>query len=260
VPIAKGFDRASPLPLIDLVSEGNLGLCRAIEKFDYHKGFKFSTYATMWVRQNITRAIADQSRLIRMPVHAHERYLTLLKEMKLVSESLGRRATAEDMAEVLDMDAQQIQKMLNDGKNTNPSLDASVGTDSPSTAYDSGSDLGDILPQLADSPMDGLLEAAFLREAVSDVMMYAGLSTREKFILSFRFGLDLPELYGRFTDNILYDDVVAYDNNMTLDEVGSVFSLTRERVRQIEAKALTKIREAVTQGRIDLELPEDTER
>lgn len=82
---------------------------------------------------------------------------------------------------------------------------------------------------------------------------------REKFILSFRYGLDLPELYGRFTHDVYYDDVVAYDNNMTLEEVGAVFSLTRERVRQLEAKALGKIREAVMLGRIDLELPEDTE-
>ena len=228
-------------------------MTKAIAKFDIYKGFKFSTYATWWVRQQITRAIADQSRLIRLPVHAHERYLKLLKERDEISEYLGRQATVDELAEVLGEDPMKLAKLLVDGRNTYPSLDSTFDNGKPSTNGDEGTAFGDFLPQLVENPIDAELELALLRDNVSDIFEHSDLNAREKFVLSFRFGLELPELRGRIVGEVLYDDIAAYGKIMTLEEVGKIFGITRERIRQVEAGAMKKIRSKIDRGLLGIE-------
>ena len=253
VSIAKKYAGKTPMDLMDLISEGNSSLTKAISKFDIYKGFKFSTYATWWIRQQITRSIADQSRLIRLPVHAHERHLRLLKEKAEISEYLGREATAVEIAEVLGEDPDKIAKLLVDGRNMYPSIDAPMSNGGPSTNGDEARIFGDFLPQLIENPIDAELEVAVMRDSVSDIFANTNLDAREKFVLSFRFGLDLPELRGRIVGEVLYEDIAAYGNILTLEDVGKIFGVTRERIRQIESKALKKVRGKIDSGLLDLE-------
>jgi RNA polymerase primary sigma factor len=215
VSIAKKYSNHG-LSFLDLVQEGNLGLLRAVEKFEYRRGYKFGTYATWWIRQSVSRAIADQSRTVRVPVHMHE----AVNKLKRVSRSLvqenGREPSKEEIAERMDVPVRQIQKILEISQ-PSVSLDAPVG--------ESGDiRLGDILRyDGSDSSMDAVLQNN-LREITETALQT--LTVREAQVLKLRFG---------------FED----DNAQTLEEVGRRFSVTRERIRQIEAKALLKLRNSV---------------
>ncbi|MEV0294621.1 sigma-70 family RNA polymerase sigma factor [Nocardia sp. NPDC050710] len=211
VSIAKRYPTPTGISLLDLVQEGTFGLVRAVEKFEYRRGLKLSTYATWWIRQAIGRALADQARTIRIPVHVVEILNRITRTQRTLSQGLGREATPEEVAAELDLPVAQVQEITRHGREP-ISLHTPVGDDE--------TELGGLIADSAPDPAD-LVAAGMLRGTLDAVL--ATLTEREREVVLLRFGLDRGE-------------------PRTLEQVGTAMGVSRERIRQLEAKAMTKLR------------------
>ena len=214
VSVAKKYNSNTSIPFLDLVQEGNMGLMHAVEKFDFTRGFKFSTYATYWIKQYIQRAIADQGRAIRVPVHIVEANNLINRTERQLTQSFGRKATPEEVAKELEMDMEKYTSIIEHSKSL-LSMDKTINDDEDT---DMNEIVGD---NRAENPVEKMRKEA-TREMI--IKVFDSLDEREKEIIMMRYGFDDGEA-------------------KTLDDIGELVGLTRERVRQIEIKALRKLRQ-----------------